>query len=141
MVKRARSVSRDLALASLAPLVLTLNNPVNPQLTPLNRRHNNLPLGAKPKPIINQLCQPRRQQIPQFANLAIHRQPLDVDVGGTENGTAGGFVAAAGFDADEAVFDNVDTADTVFAAELVEVEEEFEGVGFDWNERVNEQSE
>jgi hypothetical protein len=29
----------------------------------------------------------------------------------------------------------------VFAAELVEVEEEFEGVGFDWNERVNEQSE
>lgn len=41
-----------------------------------------------------------------------------------EDGEAGRFVAAAGFEADEAVFDDVDAADAVGAAEGVCGEED-----------------
>ena len=40
-------------------------------------------------------------------------------MGGAEAGEAGGFVAAAGFEADEAVFDDVDAADAVAAGDGV----------------------
>ena len=42
----------------------------------------------------------------------------------TEDGEARRFVAATGFEADEAVFDDVDAAYAVLASELVGCEEE-----------------
>lgn len=109
----------------------TLNKTVDPFLRLVHSSHNNLTLRREPESIVNKLGQPRRQRVPELAHFAVHGQSFNVDVGDAEDGAAGGFVAAAGLDADETVFDNVDTADAVFAAELVEVEEEFEGVGFD----------
>lgn len=50
-------------------------------------------------------------------------------MGGPEDGEAGGFVAAAGLDPDEAVLDDVDAADAVPAGEGVGGEEELEAVG------------
>ena len=41
-------------------------------------------------------------------------------MGKVEDGAAGGLVNAAGFHADKAVFDEIDTADAVLAAEFVE---------------------
>ena len=50
-------------------------------------------------------------------------------MGIAEEGSAGCFVDSTGFDADEAIFDNVDTADGVGSGDFVGVHEEFEGVG------------
>ncbi len=52
--------------------------------------------------------------------FAVDDEGFEVAVCGHEDGAAGGFVDAAGFHADEAVFHDVDTADAVFAAEGVE---------------------
>jgi hypothetical protein len=48
-------------------------------------------------------------------------------VGIAENSKAGGF-AAAGLEADEAILDDVDTADTVLASQSISCEEETSGV-------------
>lgn len=52
--------------------------------------------------------------------FAIHDEGLEVAVGFEEDGAAGGFIDAAGFHADEAVFYDIDAADAVAAAEKVE---------------------
>ena len=46
----------------------------------------------------------------------------------TEKGSSGSFVDSTRFDADETIFDNVDTADAVGSGDFVGVHEEFEGV-------------
>ena len=50
-------------------------------------------------------------------------------MGGAQACESGRFVAAAGFESDEAVFDNVDAADAVAASDGVDGEEEVERVG------------
>jgi len=52
-------------------------------------------------------------------DLAIHRQRFHLAVAEVEDRAAGGLVDAAALHADEPVFDEVDPADAVFAAELV----------------------
>jgi hypothetical protein len=47
----------------------------------------------------------------------------------TEDGSSGRLVATARLDTDEPVLDNVDTSNTVLASELVEGEEDLDGVG------------
>ncbi|KAI3485125.1 hypothetical protein L1887_51562 [Cichorium endivia] len=63
------------------------------------------------------------------AHLTVERETLEVEMGGTQDGGTGRLVAAARLDADEAVLDNVDAADAVLASELVEGEEDVDGVG------------
>ena len=67
--------------------------------------------------------------VAQGADFAVEHEPFEVHVGGAEDGEAGRLVAAAGFDADEAVLDDVDAADAVAAGEGVGGEEEFHRVG------------
>lgn len=46
-----------------------------------------------------------------------------------EDGRARGFVAPAGFDTDEAVFDDIDPSDAVFPRERVELEKDVDIIG------------
>ena len=67
--------------------------------------------------------------VAQGPHFAVEDEALEVDVCGAEACQAGRLVTAAGFEADEAVFDNVDAADAVAAGDGVGGEEEVDGVG------------
>ena len=71
----------------------------------------------------------RDELVAERADVAIEGEPFEIDVCHAEDGRPGGLVAAAGFDADEPVLDDVDPADTVFARERVEFEEYLDGIG------------
>ena len=57
----------------------------------------------------------------------VEGEGFELAVGVHDEGAAGGFVAAAGLHADEAVFDEVDAADAVLGSDFVELFEEGEG--------------
>jgi hypothetical protein len=67
--------------------------------------------------------------IAQVADLGVHDETFEIEMGEAEDGHGRRIVAATGLETDEAVLDNVDTADTVGVAELVERNEELDGVG------------
>jgi len=67
--------------------------------------------------------------IAESADFAVEDQAFEVDVSRAEAGEAGSFVAAARFEADETVFDDIDAADAVAAGDGVGGEEEVDGVG------------
>lgn len=69
--------------------------------------------------------------VTESTDLTVHDQSLEIDVGAAEHGETGSLVAATRLQADEAVLDDVDTADTVLAGDDVGSEEEFDGVGDD----------
>lgn len=60
------------------------------------------------------------ETVAEVHDLAVHGDAFDLAVGGEEDAAAWGFVDAAAFHADEAVFDHVDPAAAVAAAEGVE---------------------
>lgn len=71
----------------------------------------------------------RHELVTDAADLCVHDETLEIKMCETEDSHGGGVVAAAGFEADETVFDNVDTTDAVGETELVERGEELNGVG------------
>ena len=62
--------------------------------------------------------------VPQCADITIQGETLEVDVCCTKDGGTWGFVAPSRLDTNEAVFDDIDTANTVFAAQSVQGEED-----------------
>jgi len=71
----------------------------------------------------------RDELVAERADFAVHDEALEVHVGVAKHRHGGGVVAAAGFEADVAVFDNVCAADTVDFAEGVQLGEELDGAG------------
>ena len=67
--------------------------------------------------------------VTQVAHLSIHDQTLEIQMCKTQDGHRWGVVAAAGLEANEAILDNVDAADAVCEAELVESGKELDRVG------------
>jgi hypothetical protein len=67
--------------------------------------------------------------VAQVADLCVHDETLKIEMGETEDGHGGRVVAATGLEADETVLDNVDTTDAVVETELVQRNEELNGVG------------
>ena len=67
--------------------------------------------------------------VTESTDFTVQDETLDVNVSGAKHGKTRGLVAAAGLEADETVFDNVDTADTVPAGNGVGSEEELDGLG------------
>jgi hypothetical protein len=57
--------------------------------------------------------------ISEGPDVTVEGEAFEIHVGDTEDGGSGRFVATAGFDTDEPVFDDVDAADTVFPGERV----------------------
>lgn len=67
--------------------------------------------------------------IPQCANLAIEDETFQIHMCQSENSHSGRIVAATALESDEAVLDDIDSANTVGLTELVQCAEELEGVG------------
>src|SRR5687768_9736061 len=53
-------------------------------------------------------------------HFAIHRERFNLTMSEMQNGATGSFIDPAGLHADEAIFDEVHTADAMFAAELIQ---------------------
>jgi len=62
--------------------------------------------------------------------LAIDGEPLEFLMRFDEEGSAGGFVGAARFHSDQAIFDEVGAADAVFRGDFVERVEQIDGAKF-----------
>ena len=82
-------------------------------------------LGAPPVAVVDQARVARHQVVFQMRDLAIERDGLDAAVGLQQDGAARRLVAAARLHPDIAVLDEVEAADAVLAAELVELREHF----------------
>lgn len=67
--------------------------------------------------------------ITERADIPIESETLDVKMSDTQDRSSGGLVASTRLDADETVLDDVDTANTVLAGELIESEEDLDWVG------------
>ncbi len=86
----------------------------------VDQRLERLPFGGEPEPVVHELGVLRHERVPQVHHLAVHRQGLHLAVRVHEDRAARGLVDAPGFHAYKAVLDQVDPADAVLAAELVQ---------------------
>ena len=71
----------------------------------------------------------RDELVAEVTDLGVHDEAFEVEMGEAEDGHGRGVVAATGLEANEAVLDDVNAADAVCEAELVECDEELDGVG------------
>lgn len=103
---------------------------VDPLLREQQRVLDELTLGREVHAVV-ELVAPvvADELVAEGAHLGVHDEALEVEMGEAENGHGGGVVAAAGLEADEAVLDDVDAADAVGEAKLVEEGEELDRVG------------
>jgi hypothetical protein len=67
--------------------------------------------------------------VPKSTNVPVEGQTLEVDMGGTKNGSSRRLVTSSGLDTDESVLNNVDTANTVFPAESIQSKEDLDTIG------------
>lgn len=89
-----------------------------------------LPLGREVEAVVENLgVADSDELVTESTDLTVQDKTLKINVSGAEDGQAGSLVAATGLDANEAVLDNVDTADTVLTGNGVGSEEEIHGLG------------
>ena len=79
-----------------------------------------LALGREPEAVVDQVGVFDRQLVLQMHGPAVEGDRLDAAVGGQQDGAAGGLIDAARLHADEAVLDQIETADAVVVAVLVQ---------------------
>ena len=87
----------------------------------INRRLQHYPLRGKPKAIINQLGITRHQLVFQMHRAAIQRDGFDAAMGRQQDCAAWRFIHAARFHADKAVFNQVEPANAIGSAQLIEL--------------------
>ena len=81
-------------------------------------------LGAPPVAVVDHAGVARHEVVLEVGDFAVERDRFDGAVGAQQDGAARGFIAAAALHADVAVFHQVEAADAVLAAELVELGEQ-----------------
>src|SRR5690606_14631721 len=94
---------------------------INALLGSINHLLQHVALGAPPVAVVDHGGVLGHQLVFQVRYFTVQGDGLDGTVCLEHDGAAGGFVAAAGFHADVAVFYDVDTANTVVATHLVQV--------------------
>src|SRR4029453_11230140 len=90
-------------------------------LAMVDRRLQHLPLGREPKAVVDQLRIARHKLLLEMRSAAVERQLLDRPMGGMVDGAARRLVQSAALHPDEAVLDQVQAADPMTLAELVEL--------------------
>ena len=122
---RFTSLDDDVTLVELQ-----LDDTIDGPLAGRNGAGDELPLRSEEVTVIeNSAESDSGELVAQSTNVPVKSQSLQIDVGSSEDGGSGRLVASAGFDANESVLDDVDTADTVFPSEGVEGEEDLDWVG------------
>ena len=86
----------------------------------VDQRLQRLALRAPPVAVVDQAGVARHQVVLEVRHFAIQRDRLDGAVRLQHDGAAGSFVAAARLHADVAVLHQVEAADAVLAAQLVQ---------------------
>src|ERR1700676_961420 len=81
----------------------------------------------EPQTVVDQLGVTQRECLLKMRGLAIDGEPLQFLMSFDEKGSAGSFVSAARFHSDEAIFDEISAADTVFGGDFVEGVEKIDG--------------
>lgn len=97
---------------------------VEPLLALVDGGHDELGLGREPKAVVEDLGEADGEHVAQAADLAVHDNAFNVEVGGAQDSAGGGLVDAARLDADEAVLDNVNAANALAAGEVVHIVEQ-----------------
>src|SRR5690606_21665678 len=93
----------------------------------VNEGLQGLALGGEPEAVVNELGVFRDERVAQVLDLAVEGEGFELLVRLHEDGAARGLIDAAALHADEAVFNDVNAADAVLAAELVEGLEDLAG--------------
>jgi len=101
---------------------------IDPLLGEHERILHKLALRTEVLAVVEQVTPRMRDElVTERADFAVHDQTLEVHVGVAQDRHGRGVVAAAGFEADVAIFDNVCAADAVDFAEGIQLGEELDG--------------
>src|SRR5947208_2724196 len=90
----------------------------------VDRRLQHLALGREPEAVVDQLGIARHQLVLEMRRAAVEAEALDAAMRRQQDRAARGLVDAARFHADKAVLDEIEPADAVLAAELVEASQQ-----------------
>src|SRR5665648_1269378 len=93
----------------------------------VHQRLQHLALRREPEAVIDELRIARHQRVFEVHRLAVEREGLHGAVRGIKNGAARRLVDAAGLHADIAILHQIDAADAVVVAKLVEPGEQGSG--------------
>src|SRR6202047_2654562 len=85
------------------------------------RGWKHLALRRKPESIVDEFGIFRHQLVLQMGGAAIERDLLDAAMGEIKDRAAGGFIHAARFHTNEAVFDEIETPNAVGAAKPIQM--------------------
>src|SRR5215218_1826795 len=86
----------------------------------VDRRLEYLPLGCEPEAVVDEARVARHQLVLEVHRAAVERDALDPAMPGEQDRAARRFVNAAGLHPDETVLDQIEPADAIVMAELVE---------------------
>ena len=90
----------------------------------VDHRLQHLALGREPEAVIDQLGIARHEAVLQMGRLAVERERFDGAMRSEQDGAARRFIDAARLHADEAVLDEIETADAIVMAQPVEFGQE-----------------
>src|SRR5215831_3177224 len=121
----AGGIERLVAFATgdddIALIELEAHHALHLLLALVDQRLQHQPLWREPKSVVDELGVARHQLVLEVCGAAVERDRFDRPMGREQDGAPGGLIDPARLHADEAVFDEVDAADPVIAAELVEL--------------------
>src|SRR5207248_2845257 len=86
----------------------------------IDRRLQHLALGREPEPVVDQLGIARHQLVLEMHRAAVEAEALDAAMRRQQDRAARRLVNAARFHTDKAVLDEIEAADAMLAAELIE---------------------
>src|SRR5947207_527250 len=75
---------------------------------------------SESKAVVNELAVFRNETVAQMHHFAIHRQRFHLPMREMQNRAAGSLINTAPFHSNETILDNVNAADAMFTAELVQ---------------------
>src|SRR5947208_9468026 len=96
------------------------HTPLDLLLALIDRRLQHLALGREPEPVVDQLGIARHQLVLEMHRAAVEAEALDAAMSREQDRAARSLVDAARFHADKAVLDEIEPADAMLAAELIE---------------------
>jgi hypothetical protein len=113
----------------IALVQLQSNGTVDSSLTGGDRCGDELSLRAKEVAVVENSAEfDGDELVSKRSNVSIHRQTFEIHMRNSEDCRSGRLIASSRLDTDESVFDNVDTADTVFSGKLVQRQENFNAI-------------
>src|SRR5947207_11839969 len=114
-VRRLPPDDRRRALIEFQP-----HTPLDLLLALIDRRLQHLALGREPEPVVDQLGIARHQLVLEMHRAAVEAEALDATMRRQQDRATRSLVDAARLHADKAVLDEIEAADAMLAAELIE---------------------